>query len=115
MIEFGPDNRPFTTIFATGTGHNQAERKHQAYAESLVGIGIGICRKCKTRCASGPGWKGICTRCAAAATHVHTNGPPVATMSITPAAPVPVRGLGETVSSIEPPLDRHGLDGLEEW
>lgn len=103
MIEFGPDNRPFTTIFATGTGHNQADRKHQAYAESLVGMGIGICRKCKTRCASGPGWKGICTRCAAAATHVHTNGPPVATMSITPAAPV------------EPPADRHGLDGLEEW
>lgn len=110
MIEFGPDNRPFTTIFATGTGHNQADRKHQAYAESLVGIGIGICRKCKTRCASGPGWKGICTRCAAAATHVHTNGPPVATMSINSGTPDPA-----PILDPEHPVDRHGLDGLEEW
>ena len=110
MIEFGPDNRPFTTIFASGTGHDQAYRRSQSYLESLVPTSIGKCLKCKSKVMCNPGWVGVCTRCSSAAMQLHLNGPPVATMSITAVAPDPA-----PIRDPEPPTDRHGLDGLEEW
>lgn len=116
-IEFGPDHRPTSTVFASGSGTNQEERREHARMAHLLGIKAGTCLKCRTSYVSGQSdTLGLCIRCVAAAAEVRREGMPVSTLALTPDGslirPTAIPPAITPCVPLEQPL---GADTLEDW